>query len=89
MDAGQCAEIHFAARQAMTYLPKVHTTTEVHDWTRKIVFVEQMVWVAEIGDQVVGYASLANGILTNLYVHPSHQRHSASGGGEAGVSRGI
>jgi len=59
----------------MVYLPQTHAATEVHAWMRKIVFAQQNVWVAELDHQIVGYASLGNGFLTNLYVHPDHQCH--------------
>jgi ribosomal protein S18 acetylase RimI-like enzyme len=73
-DSACCAAIHILARQEMRYLPKSHTTAEVHVWKREIVFAQQDVWVAEVDGQIVGYASLGNGFLTNLYVHPGHQR---------------
>jgi ribosomal protein S18 acetylase RimI-like enzyme len=41
---------------------------------REVVIPRQCVWVAEVDSIVVGYASLHDGFLTNLYVHPSHQR---------------
>jgi ribosomal protein S18 acetylase RimI-like enzyme len=59
----------------MVYLPQSHTAAEVHAWTQEVIFVQQDVWVAEIKGQIVGYVSLENGFLTNLYVHPDHQRH--------------
>jgi len=73
-DIACCADIHILARQRMPYLPQTHTAVEVHVWTREIVFARQNVWVAEINQRIVGYASLESGFLTNLYVHQDHQR---------------
>jgi ribosomal protein S18 acetylase RimI-like enzyme len=58
----------------MAYLPHVHSFTSVETWMREAVVPRQHVWVAELDGAVVGYASLHDGFLTNLYVHPSHQR---------------
>lgn len=41
---------------------------------RETVNPRQHVWVAVVDGDVVGYASLHDGFLTNLYVHPSYQR---------------
>jgi GNAT superfamily N-acetyltransferase len=74
-DSSCCADIHILARQQMVYLPNTHTAAEVHMWMRESVFAQQDNWVAEIDHKIVGYASLGNGFLTNLYVHPDHQGH--------------
>jgi len=72
-DSLRCADIHILARQRMLYLPKANAAG-AQRWMREIVFTHQNVWVAEVDEMVVGYASLAGGFLTNLYVHPDHQR---------------
>jgi ribosomal protein S18 acetylase RimI-like enzyme len=72
-DFRRLAEIHVLARYDMTYLPHVHSFVSVERWQRDILLPRQLVWVAEVDGVVVGYASLHDGFLTNLYVHPGHQ----------------
>ena len=72
-DCRRLAEIHVLARYDMTYLPHVHSFTSVEKWHREMVLPRQRVWVAEAEGAVVGYASLHDGLLTNLYIHPSYQ----------------
>ena len=73
-DFRRLAELHILARYDMVYLPHVHSFVSVERWMRESVIPRQQVWVAEIDGALVGYASLCDGFLTNLYVHPSHQR---------------
>ena len=74
-DCRRLAELHVLARYDMSYLPHVHSFVSVEKWIRETVLPRQHVWVAQIDGDVVGYASLHDSFLTNLYVHPSHQRH--------------
>lgn len=78
-DSVSCAEIHRRARKAMAYLPALHTATEVEAWMRDIVLSHQEVRVAEIDRKIVGYASLAGDLLTNLYVDPDYQGRGIGG----------
>src|SRR4029453_6432136 len=78
-DFGRLAELHVLARYDKAYLPHVHSFVSVEKWMRETVIPRQQVWVAEIDGAVVGYASLYEGFLTNLYVHPSHQRRGIGG----------
>ena len=73
-DYRRLAELHILARYDMAYLPYVHSFPSIERWMREVVIPRQCVWVAEIDSIVVGYASIYDGFLTNLYVHPSHQR---------------
>src|SRR4029450_745138 len=73
-DYRRLAELHILARYDMAHLPHVHSFPSVERWMREVVIPRQCVWVAEVDSIVVGYASLHDGFLTNLYVHPSHQR---------------
>lgn len=58
----------------MAFLPRTRTAADVRRWMREVVFAEQNVWVAEVDRRILGYASLADEMLSNLYVHPEHQR---------------
>jgi ribosomal protein S18 acetylase RimI-like enzyme len=73
-DVEAIAAIHQAARRdAMPYLPELHGDDEVRAWVAEVVLPNATVWIAEIGGQVVGYASLRGNDLDQLYVAPGHQ----------------
>ena len=74
-DYRRLAELHVLARYDMTYLPHMHPFVSIERWMREMVVARQRVWVAEVDGTGVGYASFHDGFLTNLFVHPSHQRH--------------
>ena len=61
-------------REAMPWLPDLHTPDEDRAWIADRVLRRQTVWVAEAAGQVVGVASLdADDMLTQLYILPGHQ----------------
>jgi len=74
-DSRACADVHMLARKSMDYLPQdLHTPEETYTWKRDVVLLHERVWVAEVGHQIVAYASVSDGFLNNLYVLPDHQR---------------
>lgn len=73
-DADAIAGIHTAARrEAMPYLPQLHTDEETRDWIARVVLPTQQVWVAEREGQVIGVAVLDGSTLEHLYVLPEEQ----------------
>jgi GNAT superfamily N-acetyltransferase len=73
-DADALAAIHLAARRnAMPYLPVLHTDAEVRAWLAEVVLPNARVWVAELGGGTVGYLALRGDSLDHLYVAPTHQ----------------
>jgi GNAT superfamily N-acetyltransferase len=74
-DAGAIAAVHRASmREAMPWLPDLHTPEEDRAWVAQSLLPRQQVWVAEAADQVVGVASMdAENLLTQLYILPGHQ----------------
>lgn len=73
-DADAIADIHIAARrEAMPWLPELHTDEETLDWVTNVVLPNQDVWVAEADGQVVGYVSFEGADLNDLYVRPGMQ----------------
>jgi GNAT superfamily N-acetyltransferase len=74
-DAEAIAEIHTTARrEAMPWLPVLHTDAETRVWVAEVVLVAQQVWVAEVDGQVVGYIGVSDHDLNDLYVRPGWQR---------------
>ena len=70
-DAEAVAGIQLAARRGAAMPPGVHTDDEVRAFLRGRLG-EDEVWVAESGDDVVGYARFTPTWLDDLYVLPSH-----------------
>ena len=73
-DAAAIALVYRSAmREAMPYLPDMHTPEEDLAWVSQTVLPQQEVWVAEMDGQVVGVASLDGATLTQLYILPGKQ----------------
>jgi GNAT superfamily N-acetyltransferase len=63
--------VFLAARDGMTYLPRIddETRPKLGGW-----FIERgPIYVAEEDGRVVGFSGVADGELTHLYVHPAAQ----------------
>ena len=75
-DVAAMTDIHILARrEAMPYLPELHTEAETRDWFMHVVLPQQEVWVAERAGRVVGMAALEGQMLEQLYVLPGEQGH--------------
>jgi ribosomal protein S18 acetylase RimI-like enzyme len=73
-DADAVADVHLAAtREAMPYLPELHTDSETRDWVRDVVLDRDDVHVADADGRVVGFVALAGSLLEHLYVEPDAQ----------------
>jgi GNAT superfamily N-acetyltransferase len=73
-DASEIAEVHTVAmREAMPYLPHLHTDEETRAWVAEIVLPRQEVWVADAGGRVIGVTSLEGDMVQQLYILPGHQ----------------
>lgn len=74
-DAGEIAELYLAARlDALPYLRRVHTDAEVHAWIGKVVLARDETWVARENDLIVGFMTLIDDQVDQLYVLPGHYR---------------
>lgn len=74
-DAADIAQVHLLARRArMPYLPQVHTDDEVRTYFADTVLVTDLVLVAEVDGEIVGFAAVAGDSLEHLYVRPGHLR---------------
>jgi len=60
-------------REALPYLPTLHTDDETRAWVTHALLVDQEVWVAEQEGRVIGIASLGGQDLEQLYVLPGEQ----------------
>ena len=75
-DAPAVAALHVATRRASEpqIPPQVHTSDEVGAWVAGLVAGDEVaVWVAVVGEEVVGYVSFTETWLDDLYVAPGHQ----------------
>jgi len=53
----------------LTFLPTLHTPAEEREHFGRLVY-EHELWVYEVGDDILGFASIDDGELSNLYVDP-------------------
>ena len=73
-DAPAIAELFLASRrEALPFLPELHTDAETHDWVASHLLATHEVAVAEVDGRVTGFAALEAGVLAHLYVDPEHQ----------------
>jgi ribosomal protein S18 acetylase RimI-like enzyme len=74
-EAAELASIHVAARrQAMPYLPDLHTEKEIRDWfVGRLTDAPNAFQVARVDGRIVGYLALHDVELDDLYVRPEHQ----------------
>ena len=73
-DARACADIQTAAmRDAMPWLPDLHTDDETRAWMRDVVFATREVWVADEGGRVAAFVAIEGDLVGNLYVEPAAQ----------------
>src|SRR5262245_4856832 len=73
-DAAAIAYVHRTSmREAMPYLPVLHTPEEDRRWVETVVLPNQTVWVAERDGQLVGVVALHDGWVEQLYILPGYQ----------------
>ena len=73
-DADMIALVHrISMREALPYLPDLHTSDEDRAWVANVVLPHQEVWVAEVGERIVGVAALDEDMLAQLYILPGEQ----------------
>ena len=53
----------------LTFLPTLHTPAQDRDHFGRLVHEHEM-WVYEVGDDILGFAGIDDGELSNLYVEP-------------------
>ena len=71
-DVEAVARLHRHVRKtSLPYLPDLHTPEEDAAYFRNVVFPSSAVWLAESGNEAVGFAAARPQWLDHLYVHPS------------------
>ncbi len=74
-DAPEIAEVFLAARRdALPYLPSLHSDAETRHWIAAVVLRHSEVWVAELDGVIAGFLSVAGDHLDHLYVRPGYYR---------------
>ena len=71
--AAVCAVFLSAREQSLPYLPLLHTRQETQTWIRDWLLPTTAVWVAECAGSLVGFCSVSEEKLEQLYVHPEFQ----------------
>jgi GNAT superfamily N-acetyltransferase len=69
-DSHEVSDTFLAARETMTYLPRLHTDEDTRQFIANVVH-ELETFVAVRNNSVVGFAALHGDWLDHLYVHPS------------------
>lgn len=73
-DASEAAEVFIAARETMTYLPRIHTDEDTRTFVGRVVHNRET-FVAVREKRIVGFAALRDIWLEHLYVHPDRHNH--------------
>jgi len=65
------ADVFIAARaQTLPKVKRVHSSAEIHAWMRDVVFPRRSIRIAQVGDEIVGFAARDGAWLEHLYVKP-------------------
>lgn len=75
-DADAIADVWLSAFAATYDFPAAHTDDEVRDWIQRDLLRETETWVAENAkSNVVGFMSLSDDMLDQLYIRPEWTGH--------------
>ncbi len=69
-DAAEVADIWIGAFRATYHFAPAHPEDEIRSWIRDYLLPETESWVAKGGDGVIGFLSLGDGWIEQLYVRP-------------------
>jgi len=73
-DAIAIAQAHVDARRvAMPWLPIIHSFEDTVNFFADFVIPNQIVWVAEVDSEVVGFLAIEGAFVEHLYIAPTHQ----------------
>lgn len=71
-DAATIADVWLASFRATYAFPPAHPDDEVRAWVRDHLLPNTATWVAELDRRVIGFLSIADGWIEQLYVEPEH-----------------
>jgi GNAT superfamily N-acetyltransferase len=73
-DAGEVAELWLQSfRAALPTVRVVHTDDQVRGWIRNVIIELQETWLINVGDEIAGLMTLADGEIDQLYLAPSRR----------------
>lgn len=79
-DADELAALFLVSRrEALPYLPALHTDEETHRWMRDVVLPSCRVWVVTEDERLTGFLALAGDEVEHLYVLPGCQGRGVGG----------
>ncbi len=79
-EADDLAELFLASRRdALPYLPELHSDEETHQWMRDVVLATCRVWVVTEEARLTGFLALAGDQVEHLYVLPGFQGRGVGG----------
>jgi GNAT superfamily N-acetyltransferase len=65
------SEIYIASRaKTLPKLKQTHSVDEIHAWMREVVFPRRSIRIAQVGDEIVGFAARDGAWLEHLYIKP-------------------
>jgi GNAT superfamily N-acetyltransferase len=68
-EAAAVADLFIASRaKSLPKVRRVHTDAEVQEWMRDVVFPRRSIRIAQIADEIVGFAARDGAWLEHLYV---------------------
>lgn len=74
-DALEIADLFLdARREALPYVPVLHSDGETRDWISDVVMVRSNMWVVVLDDKIVGFLAIVGDQLDHLYVRPGYYR---------------
>jgi GNAT superfamily N-acetyltransferase len=74
-DALEIADVFLAARRdALPYVPVLHSDDETRRWISDVVMARSKIWVAVLDCKIVGFLSIVGDHLDQLYVLPGYYR---------------
>jgi GNAT superfamily N-acetyltransferase len=74
-DAMEIADLYLSARaEALPFLGRTHSDEDVRIWVRDHLLLSSETYVAMVGDQIVGFISLEQESIEQLYVRPGWYR---------------
>ena len=70
-ETATAAEIFIASRaKTLPKVKRVHSNEEIHAWMREVVFPRRSIRIAQLADDIVGFAARDGAWLEHLYVKP-------------------